>query len=725
MKIIDLFSGIGGFSLGFQRAGYQFTEHYFSEIDKHAIANYKYNFPHAKHIGDITSIHGGDFTDIDIITFGSPCFVKGTKTLTNRGFIDISEVCLNDKVLSHTGKWQSVTQINERIHSGYIHTIRIGKDTEPIVCTPEHPFLVVKRNLKYNSKKRNYDISWTEPFWIEAKDMSDDHYVVVSNQQENIDCDIDINEAYLLGYYLAEGHLDKTIRKRDNKPLYRIFFSMHEKEKQHFANIINKISYKGRFKNKTNISYYFDDKFEGKGVKGIISNERLYKLCESVGRGSDKKVVPSFILTANIDIQKSFLDGYMYGDGCYISESRTYQCQSKNISMAYGIRHLVLRVYNELPSIFFTEVSPLKEINNRIVHQKNYYSIKWIIDKKREVFSYKVNNNIVVKVLKNEKERTTIPVFNFTVERDNTYTVGNYVVHNCQDFSLAGKRAGLKGNKSSLIQHAIALIANIRPSVFVWENVKGAFSSNAGADFWAILQAFANIGGYRLEWQLLNTSWVLPQNRERIYLIGHLDGRSQPGVFPVGENDFPVTEKTESQLQAPISTTLKASGAMRPDDTYIIPKVAATLTGGGHSGGLHSDMTVIQLNPSKESNGRQPYQQNRVFDEEGISPALTRHNSDFIIKQRSRGKNKGADLKICPTISSNAFQENNLLDGVRRLTEIECERLQGFPDNWTQYGDYNGTIKPIAKTQRYKLIGNAVTVNIVEFIAKRLKFIEP
>ena len=59
MKIIDLFSGIGGFALGFQRAGYQFTEHYFSEIDKHAIANYKYNFPHAKYIGEITSIHGG------------------------------------------------------------------------------------------------------------------------------------------------------------------------------------------------------------------------------------------------------------------------------------------------------------------------------------------------------------------------------------------------------------------------------------------------------------------------------------------------------------------------------------------------------------------------------------------------------------------------------------------------------------------------------------------
>ena len=224
----------------------------------------------------------------------------------------------------------------------------------------------------------------------------------------------------------------------------------------------------------------------------------------------------------------------------------------------------------------------------------------------------------------------------------------------CVDFSVAGRRAGLAGTKSSLIQYAIALITCVRPSVFIWENVKGAFSSNARADFWAILQAFANIGGYRLEWQLLNTSWVLPQNRERIYLIGHLAGRSEPRVFPITEDDFFTTEKAQIQSQTPICTTLKASGSMRPEDTYIIPKEANTLTGGGKSGGLHSDMTVI--------------------------------------------------------------------GGVRRLTEIECERLQGFPDNWTQYGNYKGKIKRISKTNRYKLIGNAVTVDIVELIAKRLKF---
>ena len=203
----------------------------------------------------------------------------------------------------------------------------------------------------------------------------------------------------------------------------------------------------------------------------------------------------------------------------------------------------------------------------------------------------------------------------------------------CQNFSIAGRREGLKGAKSSLIQHAIALIADIRPSVFVWENVKGAFSSNAGADFWAILQAFANIGGYRLEWQLLNTSWVLPQNRERIYLVGHLAGRSECGVFPIREIAKDSFKKTRN-----------------------------------------------------------------VYD-----------YSRTILRGYKNSTSTGSFIKT---------KDNK----IRYLTEIECERLQGFPDNWTQYGNYKGDIKPIARTQRYKLIGNAVTVDIVTMIAKRLKF---
>ena len=132
-------------------------------------------------------------------------------------------------------------------------------------------------------------------------------------------------------------------------------------------------------------------------------------------------------------------------------------------------------------------------------------------------------------------------------------------------------------------------------------------------------------------------------------------------------------------------------------------------------------MTTIQVGTYRTHNDGKGFREVKSNIAPTI-PARAREDGSGmpVIRQLPRGKNKGAGLKICPTISSSAFQENNLLGGVRRLTEIECERLQGFPDNWTQYGDYNGAIKPIAKTQRYKLIGNAVTVDIVEFIAKKI-----
>ena len=249
----------------------------------------------------------------------------------------------------------------------------------------------------------------------------------------------------------------------------------------------------------------------------------------------------------------------------------------------------------------------------------------------------------------------------------------------CQDFSLAGKRAGLAGAKSSLIEYAIALIADIRPSVFIWENVKGAFSSNAGADFWAILQAFANIGGYRLEWQLLNTSWILPQNRERIYLIGHLAGRSEPGVFPITENDRLFNRETREENRK--CASIKTSPARTITSRYYK---------------MGSNDTYIQVGTYRTHNDGKGFREVRS----NIAPTIP-----------ARAREDGSGM---PVIRKN---------GIRRLTEIECERLQGFPDNWTQYGNYDGTIKPIAKTQRYKLIGNAVTVNIVELVAKRLKII--
>ena len=137
----------------------------------------------------------------------------------------------------------------------------------------------------------------------------------------------------------------------------------------------------------------------------------------------------------------------------------------------------------------------------------------------------------------------------------------------CQDLSIAGKRGGLKANRSSLFFEAIKIIRNKKPKYFIFENVKGIFSSNKGQDFDIILRSIADIG-YDGEWQLCNTRWFLPQNRERIYFIGHIRGQPKPKVFPIGETSKIINNRKT--------------------------KICNTLQHPGHSGGNYKGMTMIQ-----------------------------------------------------------------------------------------------------------------------------------
>jgi DNA (cytosine-5)-methyltransferase 1 len=344
----------------------------------------------------------------------------------------------------------------------------------------------------------------------------------------------------------------------------------------------------------------------------------------------------------------------------------------------------------------------------------------------------------------------------------------------------------MEGQRSSLILEAIRLISECRPSVFVWENVKGTFSSNDGADFWAIIQAFTDIGGYRLEWQLLNTSWFLPQNRERIYLVGYstTTGGDWRGVFPIAEgNQYGISKRIEVVGDR---GTGGQQGLIYGEDG-IAPCVTA------HTFADPMKVKVKQIGTKLDSNGgTQPYQQDRVYDAEGIVPALNQGKSDLILRVKSAtslgyeeatsgdtiytsrtqsetrrgrvGKQKAQTLetscnqavvqpnytyeKVNETIRRNDFREGevkamdlynktlrdesptltqpehngiSLFDGyrIRRLTPIECERLQGFQDQHTAYGNYDGEVKPMSNSQRYKQCGNAVTVDVVAAVAKK------
>ena len=260
----------------------------------------------------------------------------------------------------------------------------------------------------------------------------------------------------------------------------------------------------------------------------------------------------------------------------------------------------------------------------------------------------------------------------------------------CQDFSLAGKRAGMEGERSSLVLQAIRLISECRPSVFVWENVKGTFSSNDGADFWAIIQAFANIGGYRLEWQLLNTSWFLPQNRERIYLVGYstTTGGDWRGVFPIASND---RKANDGSSQAEV---VDKRGNLKNG------RNASTLCSGYYK--MPSDGDYLKIK-SATSKG---------YEEATIGDSIYTSRTESKTRRGRVGKQKAQTLE---TSCNQAVVEGYR---IRRLTPIECERLQGFPDNHTAFGNYDGVVKPMSNTQRYKQCGNAVTVDVVSEVAK-------
>jgi len=253
----------------------------------------------------------------------------------------------------------------------------------------------------------------------------------------------------------------------------------------------------------------------------------------------------------------------------------------------------------------------------------------------------------------------------------------------CQAFSIAGKRCGFEDTRGTLF-FEIARIAKYKgPKILLLENVRGLLSHDKGRTFETILKTLDDIG-YDVEWQVLNSkNFGVPQNRERVFIIGHLRGSSGRKIFPIRQNDNPfITKGGEQASNAVVSRTLTATDAkMHLDGNYILVKEAIK-------------QGYIKVNPGDSINYSQP-------------------------NSKTRCGRVGKD--IANTLDTGCLQGVLTEDiRIRRLTPKECERLQGFPDNWTKYGIKDGEIVNISDSQRYKCIGNAVSVPVIEAIITEL-----
>ena len=229
----------------------------------------------------------------------------------------------------------------------------------------------------------------------------------------------------------------------------------------------------------------------------------------------------------------------------------------------------------------------------------------------------------------------------------------------CPSFSIAGKRKGFKDFRGALFFEICRIAEVKKPHLLLLENVKGLLSHEDGETFTIILDSLSELG-YNCEWEVLNSkNFGVPQNRERVFIIGHLRGTGGQKVFPIGKDDEAFNRENKSkkgQTQTKFSTALRGS-EMKADHTYI----------------LHN-----------KYGGFKEKKERRFYD---YSPTI-------------RTPKGGGHI---PDVVKNG--------NIRRLTPTECERLQGFPNGWTE---------GISDTQRYKCLGNAVTTNVITEIGKKI-----
>jgi DNA (cytosine-5)-methyltransferase 1 len=301
----------------------------------------------------------------------------------------------------------------------------------------------------------------------------------------------------------------------------------------------------------------------------------------------------------------------------------------------------------------------------------------------------------------------------------------------CQDYSVAGSRGGLAGDRGALWWEYRRLISVSRPTWVIGENVPGLLTSRRGRDYETIIRSLTDIG-YGVAWTILDAQYFgVAQRRRRLFFIGHSGGLPRPEVLALGEGVFghPAPRRATrpratpgtpvgiggSDLSPSLTTPSRGLSAKQNQYAYVVHNdddLSHALTGSGPAalddqvaGGQLVSTFVVE----PESGQGADLRGGRTDDLDG--------QGAYIVAQNTRGEIREADYAMSISTSGGkpgqGYQAVRVREGVRRLTPTECERLQGFPDGWT---DVAGS----SDTARYRQLGNAVAVPVAEWIFRRI-----
>ena len=268
----------------------------------------------------------------------------------------------------------------------------------------------------------------------------------------------------------------------------------------------------------------------------------------------------------------------------------------------------------------------------------------------------------------------------------------------CQAFSIAGKRMGfLDSTKGTLFFEVARAAQQIKPRYLFLENVKGLLNHDSGNTFRTILNTLDELG-YDVEWRVLNSKdFGVPQNRERVYIVGHLRGDSGREVFPFFRENG-TTNRASIKQVGNVNNSTSFGGNPQTGRVYDMDGLSPTLN-------------------TMQGGGREPKVLVREATKKGYDIA-TVGDSINISQPNSKTRRGRVGHGVANTLLTGSEQATLTKDmRIRKLTPLECWRLQAFPD----WAFNKAKAAGLSDSQLYKQAGNSVTVNVIEYIGKIFK----
>jgi site-specific DNA-cytosine methylase len=513
----ELFAGVSGFGLGFERA--DFESRWMVEFEPWAQEVLKRHWPDVPLYGDVSTVNGAELEPVDIITYGFPCFPAGTLIDTYSGSVPIENVRVGDSVVTHEGRYRSVTTTMRRNAEATLTVKALG--CAPIVTTPEHPFWVRRRRLTWNNDLRRYVRIWDAPRWVQAQELTKDDFLCQLMQDPEINTHIPLGEelAYIVGRWLGDGWLVTTKRKSENRINSQVWKALICCAQDEADNLAKRIDVARLHATRSD---------ERTVTKFHISSMALVRLLADFGRGAAHKRVAGWVFRLPRADQAALLRGWLDADGSMQGENERGASISREL--IHGMARLARSVHGVAVSIHHTKRKPTCIIEGRVVNQSDSWMVV-IPPVNREAI---VEDGWAWVPVRSVTPSDGCEVFNLSVDEDESYIADGAVVHNCTDLSVAGRREGLDGARSGLFFQATRIIREMReatggryPTWALAENVPGLFSADGGLAMGRVLDELAELGAVDICWRVLDSKhYGVAQRRRRVFILACFDARA-------------------------------------------------------------------------------------------------------------------------------------------------------------------------------------------------------